>query len=211
VRLVSPEVSPQEAKRILSKRAKLSLRRKREWKKMELLYLPYYIHEVTVSQRNDEYKVVACTDGICSGFSFFDPEQMGFCEEASGVVLDFIVSPEEAERACLENLRLHLLHQGLRLKVRASIKGIHQVERTHYPYWVAYFKTARGYDFRAADAVTGEIQGVRMRKVFAAAFSQLSETGADDSKAPADDEGSDCQTDLPKPEPRPSQLSPDGR
>ncbi len=172
MRFVVPKLSPEEARRILSRRPKLSLRRKREMKKVELVYLPYYVHTVAVSQGNDEHEIVVCTDGTCSAFSFFDAGEMGFREEASGEVFDFLVSPEEAERACLDNLRWHLIRQGLRLKVKASVKEIRKIERVHYPYWVAYFKGADGYDFRAADAVTGEIQGVRMRETFLTAFSQ---------------------------------------
>ncbi len=172
MRFVVPKLSLDEARRILGRRSKLSLRRKREMKKMELLYLPYYVHTVTVSQGNDEHEIVVCTDGICSAFSFFNAKETAFCEEASGEVFDFLVSPEEAERACRDNLRWHLIRQGLRLKVKASVKEIRKIESVHYPYWVAYFKGADGYDFLAADAVTGEIQGVRMRKTFLTAFSE---------------------------------------
>jgi len=182
LRFAVPKVSREEARRILGKRGKLSLRRKREMRKMELLHLPYYIHSVVVSQRNEEHEVVVCTDGICSGFSFFNAKQTAFCEEVSGEVFDFVVSPEEAERACLENLRWHLLRQGLRLKVKPFVKEIRHVERIHYPYWVAYFKGPDGYEFRAADAVTGEIQGVRMRKAFLTAFSRHGAAAARESE-----------------------------
>ncbi len=178
MRFVAPKVAPEEARRILSRRPKLSLRRKREMKKMELVYLPYYIHRVVVSQRNQEHEAVVCTDGICSVFSFFDATEMALCEEALGAVFDFLISPEDAERACRDNLRWHLVHQGLRLKVRPFIKEILAVETIHYPYWVAYFKGQNSYDFRAADAVTGEVQGIRMRETFLTAFSQDSEVAA---------------------------------
>ena len=58
------------------------------------------------------------------------------------------------------------------------MREIRQVERIYYPYWVAYFKGAGGYDFRAADAVSGEVQGIRMRETFLTAFSQDSEVAA---------------------------------
>ena len=34
------------------------------------------------------------------------------------------------------------------------------------PLFMGYFKKKKGYDFKALDAVSGEIQGVRMRRVF---------------------------------------------
>ena len=55
----------------------------------------------------------------------------------------------------------------------ASVQEISEPERVHYPFWVAYFKKRGAYDFKALDAVSGEIQGVKMRKVFLAAFRQM--------------------------------------
>ncbi len=171
MKFVLPTISAEEARKILSRRARFSLRRKREMKKMELLCLPHYLHAVIISQENGEREVPTCTDGISSGFSFFDGRQLTFSDEAPGMFLDFVVSEEESEKACLENFRWHLVHHVLRRRVRASLKEIRSTEAIQYPYWVAYFKTRRGYDFRAADAVTGAIQGPRMRKVFLTAFS----------------------------------------
>jgi len=172
VKFVLPKIPAEEARRIISRRGLFFLRHKREVKKMELVHLPYYVHTVVVSQENGEREVLTCTDGISSGFSFFDASQLTFCDEASGMAFGFLVSAEESERACLESFRWHLVHRGLRFRVRASLKEIRSTERIYYPYWVGYFRTRRGYDFRAADAVTGEIQGPRMRKVFLTAFSQ---------------------------------------
>ncbi len=172
MRFVEPKVSLEEARGILGRRRRLSLRRKREMKKTELLNLPYYLYRVAVSQGNDEHEIVVCTDGIGGGFSFFDESGKVFSEQGGGEVFDFLVSQEEAERASLENLRWHLVRRGLRLKVKASVKEIREVERIHYPYWVAYFRGPDGYNFRAADAVTGEVQGIRMRKTFLTALAQ---------------------------------------
>lgn len=177
MRFVQPKVSPEDAKKILVKRPKLSLRRRRDMRKMELLYLPYYLYRAVISQGGEQHEVLVCTDGISCGFSFFDTRQTAFCDEASGEVFDFVVSAEESRRTCLDNLRWHLLRQGLRLKVRATVGEIRDAGKIYYPYWLAYFKGDGGYDFRIADAVTGEIQGVRMRRTLLAAFSQARATG----------------------------------
>jgi hypothetical protein len=141
-------------------------------KKVELVHLPYYIFRATVSQGDAEHEITACVDGIACGFSFFNSNGVAFRDEASGEVFDFRISAEEAERACRDGLRWHLVRQGLRLKVKPSVKAIHSVEGIYYPYWIAYFRRRGSYEFRAADAVTGEIQGVRMRNAFLTAFSQ---------------------------------------
>ncbi len=148
-------------------------------KKVELVHLPYYIFRATVSQGDAEHEIMVCVDGIACGFSFFNGNGVAFDEKASGEVFDFTVSAEEAERACRDSLRWHLVRQGLRLKVKPSVKAICSVEELYYPYWVAYFRRRGSYEFRAADAVTGEIQGVRMRNVFLTAFSQGEVTPSD--------------------------------
>jgi len=148
-------------------------------KKVELVHLPYYIFRATVSQGGDEHEIMVCVDGIACGFSFFNGNGVAFHDEASGEVFDFRVSAKEAERACRDSLRWHLVRQALRLKVKPSVKAIHSVEELYYPYWVAYFRRRDRYEFRAADAVTGEIQGVRMRNAFLTAFSQGEVTPSD--------------------------------
>ena len=139
-------------------------------KKTELVYLPYYVHKAVVRQGDAEYEVVACTDGIEGGFSFFNVEEMTSSDEAPEEVIDFVLSPEEAVRCCRDNLRWHLVRQGLRLKVKARVEEVRGTQRLYYPYWVAYFERGGRYDFRTADGVTGEVQGVRMRSLFLKAF-----------------------------------------
>lgn len=182
---VLPKISSDEAREILGRRSKLSLRPQREMKKLELLYFPYYLHRVTVSQGGEEHEVVACTDGISSGFSFLDTKQLVFSDESWVLGFGFLVSPEDARKACLDHLRWHLVRQGLRLKVRASATEIRGTEEIHYPYWVAYFRKGSGYDFRAVDAVTGGIEGIRMRRTFLKAFSAhaAARQRSDDSRA----------------------------
>lgn len=147
-------------------------------KKAELLYLPYYLHNVVVLQGDTEHEVVACTDGIEGGFSFFNVKEMTLNDEAPEEVIDFVISPEDAEQCCRENLRWHLVRQGLRLKVKAQVEKVRETRKVYYPYWVAYFERGGRYDFRAADAVTGEVQGVRMRSVFLKVFSAGGVCGA---------------------------------
>jgi len=172
MRFVTRKISSEEAREILGARGKFPFRRKSEMKKVELVYLPYYAHRVTVWQGNGEHEVSACVDAISSGFFFFDAEQAVFQDDAEGTLFDFQISPEEARRVCLENLRWHLVYQGLRLKVRASAGNIGEVRSVYYPYWVAYFKGRKGYDFRALDAVTGKIEGAQVRRTLLSAFLQ---------------------------------------
>ncbi len=191
MKFVVPKVWREDAVAIFSRRRRLSLRRRPDIKKVELVHIPHYLHQVLVSLGNGERELSVCTDGICSNFSFFDAGRLEFSDEASGVVVDFLVSRQESERACLENLRWHLVGRGLRFKFRASLKEIREVRPIWYPYWVGYFKVRRGYDFRVADAVTGEVQGARMRGVFLKAFVRDAASG--DPAAPTQDSPQSAQ------------------
>jgi hypothetical protein len=66
-----------------------------------------------------------------------------------------------------------LLEHGLRNKTTTTVNEIATAEQMLYPFWVGYIRKGDTYDFKALDAVSGEVQGVRMRKVFSRAFRQL--------------------------------------
>ena len=66
-----------------------------------------------------------------------------------------------------------LLEHGLRNKTSTTVQNISNAREILYPFWVAYFQKENAYDFKALDAVSGEVQGIRMRKVFLRAFRQL--------------------------------------
>ena len=87
-----------------------------------------------------------------------------------GPACDFVQSPGVARETAMDEYRWLLLEHGLRNKRQVSIRKISEPEKVHYPFWVAYFKRRGSYDFKALDAVSGELQGIKMRKVFLAAF-----------------------------------------
>ncbi|UCF21162.1 MAG: hypothetical protein JSU87_07180, partial [Gemmatimonadota bacterium] len=85
--------------------------------------------------------------------------------------------PGAARETAMQEYRWLMLEHGLRNKRKVSIRAISEPERVHYPFWVAYFKKRGSYDFKALDAVSGEVQGIKMRKVFLAAFRQMAQAG----------------------------------
>jgi hypothetical protein len=84
-----------------------------------------------------------------------------------------VQTPSAARETALQEYRWLLIEHGLRNKRSASVQKISGPERVHYPFWVAYFKRRQSYDFKALDAVSGEVQGIKMRKVFLAAFRHM--------------------------------------
>lgn len=94
-----------------------------------------------------------------------------------GTTCEFVQSPEVARRTALDEYRGFLLEHGLRSKRALSVGAISEPERVHYPFWVAYLKKRGAYDVRALDAVSGEGQGVKGRKVLLAALRRLAPPG----------------------------------
>lgn len=87
----------------------------------------------------------------------------------------FELSAVEAEEIALDQYRRLLLEHGLRNKTSTTVRHVSEPRGLLYPFWVAYFRKAGAYDFKTMDAVSGEMQGVRMRKVLLKAFRQLDE------------------------------------
>jgi hypothetical protein len=119
--------------------------------RVELVYLPYYLASV-----------------------FFIGDALIREPGCDGAACDFVQSSSAARETAMQEYRWLMIEHGLRNKLTVSVEEISEPERVHYPFWVAYFKKRGSYDFKALDAVSGEIQGIKMRKVFLAAFRQMS-------------------------------------
>ncbi len=104
---------------------------------------------------------------------FFLTRELEFTSFEDQQICHFEVSALEAKALALDQYKRMLLEHGLRNKVATTVHDISDAEQMLYPFWVGYLQKGDGYDFRALDAVSGEAQGVRMRKVFLRAFRQL--------------------------------------
>lgn len=142
--------------------------------RVELVYLPYYFFEIEVSQEAGRQTVGVAVDGILGATVFFVGETLVRRTGCDGASCDFVQSPSAARETALQEYRWLTLEHGLRNRRAVSVQEVSEPERVYYPFWVAYFKKRGSYDFKALDAVSGEIQGIKMRKVLLAAFRQMS-------------------------------------
>jgi len=141
--------------------------------RVELIYLPYYFFDIKFSQDGGTRRVGVAIDAVLGTTVFFIGDTLVRRPGCHGPACDFVQSPSVARKTAAEEYRWILLEHGLRNKRAVSLQEISEPERVHYPFWVAYFKKRGSYDFKALDAVSGEVQGVKMRKVFLAAFRQM--------------------------------------
>jgi len=117
--------------------------------------------------------VRVAVDGLAGDVVFFVTDQLESASSESQVYCGFELSPAEARKIVLDQYNRMLLEHGLRNKTSTTIRSISEAREMQYPFWVAYFRRGSAYDFRSLDAVSGEVQGIRMRKVFLKAFRQL--------------------------------------
>ncbi len=141
--------------------------------RVELIYLPYYFFDVELAGDAGPQRVGVAVDAVLGATVFFIGDTLVRRQDCDGPACDFVQSPSLARETAMDEYRWLLLEHGLRNKRQVSIRKISEPERVHYPFWVAYFKRRGSYDFKALDAVSGELQGIKMRKVFLAAFRQM--------------------------------------
>ncbi|UCH95875.1 MAG: hypothetical protein JSV88_03255 [Candidatus Aminicenantes bacterium] len=174
---VTPGISKEEAENIFSQRksflSKFGKKKPVPLKRVELIYLPFYLFEVISGSEDSERKVKISLDGLLGDNLFFFRESLKFKNSVDYPVCPFVLSPAEAQPRAADKYKWLQLEHRLRLKQKFEIGEISEGKRIFYPFWVGYFQRGKGYDFKIMDAVSGEVQGVRMRKVFLKALRHL--------------------------------------
>jgi len=174
---VAQKVSKQEAENIFSSQRRFffSISRKNRTvpDRIELIHLPFYVFEVDVESEGQRQKVSLSVDGLVGNAVFFTKDDIDIENMESFSSCDFILSPSKAEDVILNEYKRLLLEIGLRTRKCSTAEDISGGKKIFYPFWVGYFKKRKGYDFKALDAVSGEIQGVKMRKVFLRALREM--------------------------------------
>jgi len=174
---ITPEISKEKAQEILSRRTsffpfkfpKKSLLLKR----IELIYLPFYVFEISLTGNRI---ITISIDGLLGSAIFFVRDDLKHQNKTEHPVCDFVLSPSEAKEIALKEYKWMLLEQGLKSRRTSTIEKITEAKKIFYPFWIGYFQKRKAYEFKALDALSGQIQGIKMRKVFLKALRQISET-----------------------------------
>ncbi len=173
---VVPKISKQEAADIFSQKKKFSLSNLKKAslsvEKVELVFLPFYLFDVLVELPHKQ-KVTLSVDGLLGHSVFFVKDDLELESGTKKTVCRFELSEREAEKIVMSEYRAFLLEHGLRTRSVPRAEKISGGRKIFYPFWIGYFTKKGRYDFIALDAVSGEIQGIKMRKVFLKAFRLL--------------------------------------
>ena len=170
---VMPKIDEQEAQQRLQQTKSFFPFRIRQkavrLKRIEMIYLPFYLFDMTFDEKIQDRIAL---DGILGDELFFVDRSIKTVSSTDEPDFRFEISAEKAEGIALHRIRWQLLERAIRKrKMPANIR----IARTHkivYPFWVGYFTRRKAYDFNVIDGVSGEKQGVRMRKVCLQAFRQ---------------------------------------
>jgi len=182
---ITPKISEQEARNIISNKKKFSPLKLRKIslfpEKLEVVYLPFYLFEIVVKKEGKEksethslrQKVTLSVDGLLGHSVFYARDDLAVESKQNPLVSDFELSASEAEKIALSEYKALLLEHGLRTRSFPQAEETSGSRKIFYPFWIGYIRKRKGYDFIALDAVSGEIQGIKMRKVFMKAFRQM--------------------------------------
>lgn len=182
---VIPKISEQEATNIFSDKKRFSLSKLKKTslypQRLEIVYLPFYFFHISVQKEGkgrDEKlplikEVTLSVDGLLGHSVFYAKNDLDVVGGTKSPVCAFEITPAEAQEIVLSEYRAFLLEHGLRTRSMPRAEEISGGEKIFYPFWIGYFQKRGQYDFIALDAVSGEIQGIKMRKVFMKAFRLL--------------------------------------
>lgn len=188
---IKSKISQKQAENIFStKKSSLSLISKLFSRKsqisperLEVVYLPFYLFDVLVEkqekgQKNTQKRhqqVTLSVDGLLGHAVLYAEDALDIEKDPKTPVpsCDFVISSSTAAKTALDQYKGILLEHGLRTRSHSRTEEISEGRKIYYPFWLGYFKKKKGYDFKALDAVSGEIQGVRMRKLFMYALRKM--------------------------------------
>ena len=172
-KFVRPLISREEGERNLRPKRRLFFRGKKQLQKIELVYLPYFWVSVKTEFKGKKEVLVIAVDAI-EGIAVFPKEKFVRFEEKENVSpIPFLLTEKDVEPAVFSAARDFSLQVGIREKLPLKIGNILSIDRVYYPFWMAYYSTSKGLTFTALDAVSGAIQGVKMRQTFVRALQLL--------------------------------------
>ncbi len=187
---IKPKISRQQAENIFAaKKSSVSLvfklfrlKNQNSPERLEVVYLPFYLFDVLVEKEEEGQEhtsaiqhVTLSVDGLLGHAVLYAEETLNVEKnlETPAPTCDFAISSSDAAKMALDQYRKTLLEHGLRTRSHPHAKEISEVRKIYYPFWMGYFLKKKGFDFKALDAVSGEIQGVRMRRLFIRALKSL--------------------------------------
>ncbi|NOY77344.1 MAG: hypothetical protein GXO76_05685 [Calditrichaeota bacterium] len=177
VKTVRPLIEKNEAEQKLTPKQRFFFRRKKRLQKIERVDLPYFWVRVETEFKQKKEALAVAVDAL-EGIAVFPKEEfVQFEEKELAHPIPFQLTEKGVETAVFEAVKDFSIQVGIREKLPLKIGKILSIERVYYPFWMAYYSTPKGFTFTALDAVSGAVQGVKMRQVFVKMLKMLQDAG----------------------------------
>ena len=175
--MVTPEITEEEAKEIFShKPSFISIKIRKGFvfpRRIEMIRLPFFLFELSPNDEDVDSIMTIAVDGISGEVVFFVKRGLQVESRTCDLSCPFCISMIEAKKRALESYRWLLMEHRSPNRGKLSSMRIIRDREILYPFWVGYFQRRQALDFRAIDGVSGEFQGLKMRKVFLKAFRHM--------------------------------------
>ena len=170
MKYVHPVISEHQALEKLSK--KRLFQRAAPLKRIELVYLPFFLHTFEISRSNRTSRLRALCDAVTGVVVVPDD---GFKPDfhAHGESRDYLIEPrldaESTQEIAREEVMQLVLREAFKQPLGREL-NIRQVAvlEIALPYWVAYVKKGERYSIKTIDGSTGAKAGFRLKSALLA-------------------------------------------
>ncbi len=138
------------------------------WTRLQRVNLPFYWFVVQAHTQ----KIAMGIEAIEGNVLYMNHQLLLESTPAEGVLADACLTPAQAEDLAAQVV------QGLFLQYgafhRSKFRNATIVDRVYryYPVWIGYYKRRGAYDFKALDAVSGDLLGLVFRHVLVTVLMQ---------------------------------------
>lgn len=160
---LEPRTTRHDALRVFTRRSRWRTRRWRPGR-LELVYVPVYLIEATISQRHaGDRKVLFSVDALDGEVRRLDHgARRGGSPTLPGEVFRARLTPLEAIARAREEVPWLILPLSLR-RARLRITDLRFGGQLYYPFWIRYLARRDRWDFEALDGLGGTRVGARGR------------------------------------------------
>jgi len=170
MKYLHPVISEHEALEKLSKKG--LFQKAAPLQRIELVYLPFFLHTFEISRSNRTSRLRALCDAV-TGVVVVPDDGFKPHFHAHGESRDYLIEPrldaESAQEIAREQVMQLVLREAIKqpLGRELNIRQIAILE-VALPYWVAYAKKGGRYSIKTIDGSTGAKTGFRLRSALLA-------------------------------------------
>lgn len=170
MKYVHPVISEHQALEKLSKKG--LFQRAAPLQRIELVYLPFFLHTFEISRSNRTSRLRALCDAV-TGVVVVPDDGFKPHFHAHGESRDYLIEPrldaESAQEIAREEIMQLVLREAFKqpLGRELNIRQITVLEIA-LPYWIAYAKKGERYSIKTIDGSTGAKVGFRLKSALLA-------------------------------------------